>query len=188
MRRTLTWFAYILLPIVVLGGMYVFSRDLTKRNREYPTQMGKSPAYNSQTSNPVLPKGMTLQKPVKGTIPRGFTPFNYDETPEDLARAGRELTNPFEKTDANLERGKYIYTNSCTVCHGTTGGGDGPVVPKYPNPPAYATDTSRALTDGELFHIITRGRNNMPAHEAQVSAEDRWKAILYIRKLQAKKE
>jgi len=28
------------------------------------------------------------------------------------------------------------------------------------------------------------GRKNMPSHAAQVSPEDRWKAILYIRQLQ----
>ncbi len=185
MKRNLSWLAFILLPVVVLGGMWLLKRNVRVRNLEYPTQMGESPAYNSQTSNPVLPKGMTGQKPVKGTIPRGYKPFNYDASPEDLERAGRELTNPFEKTEENIERGKYVYAKSCAVCHGATGGGDGPVIPKYPNPPAYATDTSRALTDGEMFHIITRGRNNMPAHEEFVSPDDRWKTILYIRELQA---
>ena len=188
MKRSFTWIAFILLPIVVLGGMWLLRRDVTMRNREYPIQMGVSPAYRTQTANPVLPNGVTGQKPVEGTIPRGFTPFHYDASPEDLERAGSELTNPFEKSDANLERGKYVYVNNCAVCHGATGGGDGPVIPKYPNPPAYATEKSISLSDGEMFHIITRGRNNMPPHEAQVSADDRWKLVLYIRQLQAKKE
>ena len=188
MKRTITWMAFILLPIVVLGGMLAFSRDIRKRNREYPIQMGVSPASRPQTASVVLPNGMTGQKPVKGTIPRGFKPFHYDATPEEMARAGGELKNPFEKNDENIARGKYVFTNSCAVCHGPTGGGDGPVIPKYPNPPAFTTDTSKALADGEMFHIITRGRNNMPSHEAQVSAEDRWKIILYIRSLQADKE
>ncbi len=188
MKRISTWLAFILLPVFVLGGMSIFDRNLERRNLEYPTQMGISPAYLSQTANPVLPKGLTAQPPVAGTIPRGFMPFHYDATPEELARAGRELTNPFNRSKKNLERGKYVYTNNCAVCHGNSGGGDGPVIPKFPNPPSYATDASRALSDGELFHIITRGRNNMPALEAQVTAEDRWKVILYIRELQAKKE
>lgn len=188
MKKPFTILAFILLPIIVMGGMLIFSRDLTVRNREYPTQMGRSPSYHSQTSNPVLPKGMTLQPPVDGTIPRGYMPFHYGNTPDEATRAGQELTNPFEKNAANLERGKYVFTKNCAVCHGTSGGGDGPVIPKYPNPPSFKTETSRALKDGELFHIITRGRNNMPSHEAQVSAEDRWKVILYIRKLQGKSE
>ncbi|MFZ1699498.1 MAG: cytochrome c [Pyrinomonadaceae bacterium] len=185
MKRTLTTLAYVLLPVVVIGGMMFFSRDVTKRNFEYPTQMGDSPAYLSQTANPILPKGKTNQPPVAGTIPRGFMPFHYGNSPEESIRAGKELTNPFAATAENLARGKYVFDNNCAVCHGMTGAGDGPVIPKYPNPPSYKTDTSRALSDGELFYIITRGRLNMPPHESQVSADDRWKSVLYIRQLQA---
>lgn len=188
MRKTLTWLAFILLPIVVLGGMMIFYRDVRVRNREYPTQMGVSPAYRSQSANPILPKGETAQPPVAGTIPRGFMPFHYGTTPEEAKQAGQELTNPFEKTAENLERGKYIFTNYCAVCHGASGAGDGPIVPKFPNPPSYKTATSRALADGELFHVITLGRNNMPSRESQVSAADRWKVILYIRQLQAEEK
>ncbi len=185
MKGKLTWAVFILLPFVVLGGMMIFYRNMEVRNREFPTEMGFSPAYHSQTVNPVLPKGMTAQPPVAGTIPRGFTPFRYGTTPEEAKRAGAELVNPFEKSAVNLERGKYVYTKNCAVCHGTGGAGDGPVVPKFPNPPSFMTDTSKALPDGEVFHVITRGRNNMPPHESQVSAEDRWKVVLYIRQLQA---
>lgn len=185
MKRIISTLAFILLPIVVLGGMWIFSRDVRKRNREYPIQMGVSPAYRSQTANSILPNGITSQPPVRGTIPRGFMPFHYGSTPEEAKRAGAELTNPFKASAANLARGKYVFTNNCAVCHGTTGAGDGTIIPKFPNPPSFKTDTSRALTDGERFHIITRGRNNMAAYESQVSAEDRWKVILYIRQLQA---
>lgn len=185
MKRALHFLAYILLPVIVLGGMMIFNRNLGQRNREFPTQMALSPAYHSQTANPVLPGRVTAQPPVAGTIPRGFMPFHYGSTPAEATRAGEELKNPFEKTAENLARGTYVFTNNCAVCHGTGGAGDGPVIPKYPNPPAFQTDTSRALADGEMFHVITRGRNNMPAHESQVSAEDRWKVILYIRQLQA---
>lgn len=188
MRRKIAIGAfYILLPVFVLGVMMFFNRDMEVRNLEYPNQMAVSPAYRSQSANPVLKNGVTGQLPVVGTIPRGHMPFHYGEGPEEAKRAGDELTNPFENTKANLERGKYVYTNNCAVCHGAGGAGDGPVIPKYPNPPAFKTDTSRALRDGELFHVITRGRNNMPAAESQVSAEDRWKLVLYIRELQSEK-
>jgi mono/diheme cytochrome c family protein len=146
--------------------------------------MQYSPAYLSQTPNPVLPNGMTQQMPVAGTIPRGYQPFHYGPKPEEAARAGRELKNPLELTEENLARGRQVYSNYCAVCHGATGAGDGPLIPKYPNPPSYKTEQSKALPDGAMFHVITMGRKNMPSHAAQVSPEDRWKAILYIRKLQ----
>jgi mono/diheme cytochrome c family protein len=129
---------------------------------------------------------MTQQMPVAGTIPRGFQPFHYGPTPEEAERAGRELVNPFSPAAENLARGQQVYANYCAVCHGATGAGDGPIIPKYPNPPAYHTEKSKSLPDGAMFHVITLGRSNMPAHAAQVSTEDRWKVILYLRKLQGK--
>jgi len=186
MKRMFTWAVVILLPVVVIGGVRVMSRDLGKRNFEWPTQMQYSPAYRSQTSNPILPYQMTQQPPVQGIVPRGFQSFHYGVTPAESDRAGRELTNPIKPTTENIARGQYIYTNYCAVCHGATGGGDGPIIPKYPNPPSYNTEKSKNLLDGTMFHVITLGRNNMPSHAAQVPADDRWKVILYIRKLQGK--
>ena len=186
MKRRLAWLAVILLPVIAIGGLHMLSRDTNLRNLEWPTQMQYSPASLSQTSNPVLPNGMTSQPAVIGTIPRGYQPFHYGRDLAEAERAGRELTNPFQPSQENLVRGQYIYENYCAVCHGAGGAGDGPIVPKYPNPPAYQVENSKALPDGNMFHVITFGRKNMPAHAAQVSTEDRWKVILYIRKLQGK--
>ena len=186
MRRMVTWIVVIMFPIVVVGGMSLTRRNAGVRNLEWPTQMQYSPAYRSQTANPVLPYGMTAQAAVPGTVPRGFQSFHYGPDQGEADRAGRELQNPFQPTADNIARGQYVFSNYCVVCHGAGGAGDGPLIPKYPNPPAYQTEKSKALPDGTMFHVITLGRNNMPSHAAQVSPEDRWKVILYIRKLQGK--
>ena len=186
MKRTATWILVIVFPILVVGGVHLMSRNTNARNFEWPSQMQYSSAFRSQTINPVLPNGITSQPLVTGTVPRGSLPFHYGPGPAEAERAGRELQNPFAATAENLERGQYIYGNFCQVCHGATGGGDGPIIPKYPNPPSYHIERSKALPDGNMFHVVTMGRNNMPSHGAQVSAEDRWKVILYIRKLQGK--
>lgn len=186
MKNVLTWLIMILLPFLVSGGVYALRREATVRNREWPTQMQHSPAAKPQTANAALPYGMTEQPPAAGTIPRGFQPFHYSPGEAEEQRAGRELTNPFQPTAENLARGQFVFTNYCLICHGATGAGDGPVIPKYPNPPNYNADKSKNLPDGALFHVITVGRKDMPSHAAQVKAEDRWKAILYIRKLQGK--
>jgi len=184
MKKILSWMAVLLLPVVVLGGVYLMKRDTKKRNLEWPTQMQYSPAALSQTPNAALPDGMTDQPPVAGTIPRGFKPFHYGPGPEEAERAGRELKNPFAPTAENLARGEFVYMNYCAVCHGATGAGDGPIIPKYPNPPSYQTEKSKSLADGNMFHVIALGRNNMPSHASQVRYDDRWKVILHIRKLQ----
>ncbi len=48
--------------------------------------MVRSVPFNSFSENPNFPDGKTLRQPVKGTIPRGFTPIYYNATPEDALR------------------------------------------------------------------------------------------------------
>jgi hypothetical protein len=40
------------------------------------------------------------------------------------------------------------------------------------------------MTDGELFYIITNGRNQMGAYGPNVTIEDRWAIVSYLRALQ----
>jgi len=140
--------------------------------------------YESFSPNPVLPQGMTLQPPAPGSVPRGVQPFHYGSGPEEAARAGRELKNPFTATRDNVDRGDQVFHTICFTCHGAAGLGDGPVVPRFPPPPSLTAAHARGLPDGQIFHIVTRGQGLMPPHAAQVRPDDRWKVALYIRKLQ----
>jgi hypothetical protein len=40
------------------------------------------------------------------------------------------------------------------------------------------------LADGELFYVITNGRNLMGAYGPNVTVEDRWAIVAYLRALQ----
>lgn len=147
-------------------------------------EMVRSAAAESFSPNPVFADGKTLQNPAPGTVARGLLPLHYQATPEDGRRAGEELTNPYSPDDGNaLQRGATVYANFCLACHGPTRAGDGPVARRgYPPPPAQPPP----IKDGEMFHITTYGRGNMPSHAAQLSRQDRWKVILFIRSLQQK--
>ena len=158
-----------------------------ERNRphfEVLPEMVRSVAAESFSPNPVFADGKTLQQPAPGTIARGLLPLHYQATPEDARKAGEELTNPYAPADENaLKRGATVYANFCAACHGPARAGDGPVARRgYPPPPAQPPP----IKDGEMFHIITYGRANMPSHAALLSREDRWKVILFIRVLQQK--
>ena len=43
------------------------------------------------------------------------------------------------------------------------------------------------MSDAQIFAIITNGSGGMPSYASQVSFDDRWKAILHVRKLQGPK-
>ncbi|MFO0758310.1 MAG: cytochrome c [Byssovorax sp.] len=173
--------SFIVAPLLAAG---CGGSDPTETNLEFLPEMVDSIPYDSFAPNPVTRDKKTLIAPVKGTVPRGYTPFHYGDGPEEAIRAGRELQNPFPATAENTARGEKVFRSFCVPCHGKGGEGDGPVIPRFPAPPSLVAKNALSLPDGQIFHIITRGQGIMPSHGSQVSPDDRWKAVLHIRALQ----
>ena len=76
----------------------------------------------------------------------------------------------------------------CAVCHGGLGVGDGLVVERrvgMPQPPDLSSAPILALSDGEIFNVISHGRRNMPGYAKQIKVGDRWAIVSYVRTLQA---
>ena len=160
-------------------------RDLSEPHLRLFNEMVVSPAAKTQTANALLPGGLTQQAAPAGTFARGGSTLHYGPSLEERARAARELKNPLTVTLDGLERGRVAYQRNCLHCHGAKGRGDGAVAKSFPAMSfSLAGKSSFDLPDGELFHIITFGRNNMPAHAAQVPAEERWRVVQYLRELQ----
>jgi mono/diheme cytochrome c family protein len=40
------------------------------------------------------------------------------------------------------------------------------------------------MVDGELYHVVAFGRRSMPGYRYQVTENDRWAIVAYIRALQ----
>ncbi len=169
-----------------LGLNWAARRDPTQPNREPLPEMVRTPRYNAFAPNPNFADGKTLRPPVPGTIPRGYLPLHYTAAKEDALRAGEELQSPLASADAGAaQRGAFVFTNFCLACHGATGRGDGPVTLRgFPAPPSLLAERALNMKDGQMFHVLTYGQGNMPPYAAQLSRQDRWKAILFVRSLQ----
>lgn len=161
----------------------------TRRNLSEPqfrliSDMVKSPASFTQSVNPVLRGGLTQQDPPAGTVPRGLYRLPYGPSAEDRARAALELKNPEPSTPGVLEQGRLAYTRFCSHCHGPRGRGDGKVA-RASGALSFPLSGRPTLekADGEIFHIITYGRNNMPPHALQLPAAERWRVVRYLREL-----
>lgn len=156
----------------------------TERGSSYLPDMKESQAYDTYSENPNFEDSMTLRNPVKGTIPRDYIPYHLVKNDEDLKFAGEKFTNPLDYSKTNLEKGQLQYERFCMQCHGEKGDGQGYlyISKKYAFPPAnLLLDKTVNRPDGEIYHIINVGINIMGAHASQISQDDRWKIIMYIR-------
>jgi mono/diheme cytochrome c family protein len=165
--------------LVVSIGLNVYAR-LPKRylGLEYFPNMARTARYNAFEENPNFADGMTLRAPAAGTIPRGLPPVPVGE---DAAL----IVNPFQAGDRTaVERGAAVFAAFCQPCHGPDGQGDGLVAQHgFPAPPPLSRGQTQQKTDSQMFQILTNGQNSMPSYAAQISREDRCKAILHVRSM-----
>jgi outer membrane protein OmpA-like peptidoglycan-associated protein len=179
---------------VVLSSLLIAcSSDPLSPGIEYMPDMYRTPAIEAYSTDSVSVNGqlvgMSARKPVRGTIARGYDIYPYKNTAEDYERAGIELKNPLVCSPEVMVKGKRLYNNFCTHCHGAAGAGDGQVAksPKWPGPPpAYNGPALKDLPEGKIFHTLTYGKGNMGSHASQLTAEERWTLVHYVEKLQGK--
>lgn len=157
---------------------------------EYMPDMFRSPSIETYVDygevrdkqHPDMKDKMSAMLPVKGTIPRGFTPYPYENTPEGYELAGANLKNPLVYNEQVVKEGEVLFGMFCVHCHGTTGQGDGILVQREKFPPLPVKFApGLAIPEGKMFHSITYGRNLMGAHASQLTKEERWKLVLFIR-------
>jgi len=135
---------------------------------------------------------LSARKPVAGTIAYSGTenlelamPYPFYNTPEDYERAGAEWTSPLPLSKMNIEAGKAVFERFCIQCHGEAGEGNGSITEvsggKYPVVPSYQSRAT--LPDGKMYHTLMYGKGLMGSHASQVTAEERWQVIQYVRTL-----
>lgn len=96
--------------------------------------------------------------------------------------------NPVEATQAVLRRGRSVFQNNCTMCHGKAGHGDGMQARSLSKKPAnLASAEVQSQPDGALFWKIREGRGDMPSTRNSMSDKDRWSVVNYLRTLAAAK-
>lgn len=98
--------------------------------------------------------------------------------------------NPEKPTPESLARAKKIYGYECALCHGEDGGGNGDLAKnmKAKMPDFRDPNALKAVTDGEIYYVINKGKGEMDGEGARVKPDDTWNLVNYIRsfsKLQA---
>jgi|GEM_PF-760182 len=182
-RKYTTWILTGLLGSVVFASC---SRDSESTGIEYAPNMYNSDAYEAYTQleeKDLNPYGMTMRRPVEGTIARGQMEYTmYSEGYE----ASSSWTSNVPATKENVaEEGAALYMTFCQHCHGKTGKNDGKVVSEggFPPPPweGLTADYITNLPIGKIFHSITFGKGQMGSHASQLTPSERWKIAMYVK-------
>src|SRR5690554_7213382 len=94
---------YKIVALVGVSTMATSCFNKEKPNYQLFPDMYESVAYETYAESDAFNNGITAQKPAEGTIPRGFEPEGYDNTPEGLELARVELKSPLRSEEHTSE-------------------------------------------------------------------------------------
>ncbi|WP_426417032.1 c-type cytochrome [Aestuariirhabdus sp. LZHN29] len=95
--------------------------------------------------------------------------------------------NPYSQTPEAIRAGGSLYQQQCAVCHGVQGVGDGVAANSLTPPPAVLDQLIQVpmAADEYLLWSISEGGKpfgtDMPAFKEQLSENDIWKIVAYMR-------
>ncbi len=92
------------------------------------------------------------------------------------------LVNPIPVNEETLAEGALIYKKTCRSCHGRNGDGKGVEAADLSTPSTdFTIPTSVEQSDGSMFWKISEGRNDMDPLKDDLSEEEIWTVINYIK-------
>ena len=96
---------------------------------------------------------------------------------DDAASSG----NPVKPTSESIAVGRSLFLRNCSVCHGDTGRGDGPLAATLDVPPTDFRVHIPFHSDEFFFLVMTNGFGNvMPSFGEQLSEEERWHILNFL--------
>ena len=138
-----------------------------------------------------LGKGNLMDLFLFGTI-AGTVLFLFAFAPKQQVwtapAAAAKVANPIASNAQSIAAGKVLYIKNCNDCHGKKGKGDGPKSGDLDKSPKdFTKEAFQSQADGILFWKMTEGRKPMPSFKKDLSEEQRWQVINYVRTLGAAK-
>jgi mono/diheme cytochrome c family protein len=195
MRYFLIIFAICVLAAVGIAGK---RGSLSRKTPLYIfPDMNRQLKLRPQEPNGFFADGVSSQLSPPGTIARGQPVettaglvYPYEDSSVYTGRVAGTTNfadnGPLAVTAQLLERGRQRFTIYCSPCHGQEADGNG-ITKKIGAMAVVANLHDKRIVempDGEIFHVITYGRNLMSAYGPNVPVEDRWAIIAYLRALQ----
>jgi mono/diheme cytochrome c family protein len=146
--------------------------------------MHNQPKFFPQRGTSFYADGRSARPQVENTVARGQLHEDaYFYTGMQNGAEGNAM--PFPATLEVLARGQERFNIYCTPCHSRVGNGAGMIVQRgYAQAGNFHTARLQAAPLGHFFNVMTNGYGAMPDYAAQLTPEDRWAVVAYIKALQ----
>ncbi len=187
MRYWVTFFLVFFIAILAVVGLAGFRGEKMRHTPiEIFPDMDRQPKVRPEAPSLFFPDGKGSRLPVAGTVARGS---HYLDNPLNtglITGTTNFIENsPIPLTAQVMARGKERYQITCLPCHGPLADGNG-ITKKYGMAVVANLHDKRivAMADGEIFRTISYGKNLMGGYAANVTVEDRWNIVAYLRALQ----
>jgi mono/diheme cytochrome c family protein len=138
--------------------------------------------------------GLTMQAPPPGTVPRerliGKPLLTTGRLADGPVQANGEAlphytpTIPVPVTRQLLARGRKQFDITCATCHGPLGDGDSIVARQMSLRPPPSLHKYADRAPGYFFEVITKGFGLMASYAAELTVDERWAVVAYVRALQ----
>jgi mono/diheme cytochrome c family protein len=145
--------------------------------------MQRQQKYKAYQESGFHADGLAMRTPPAGTVPHRaavdgpvLTGLGPDGKPVPVA--------PVPATSKALATGRKRYDIHCGVCHGVLGDGESQVALNMSLRRPPSLHLYRDVADGYLYQVITQGFGLMPSYAAELTPEERWAVVLYVRALQ----
>jgi mono/diheme cytochrome c family protein len=191
--------------ILSMAVVFIGCKDKREPGRVYMPDMAYSRAYESYaardsavfTTNPTDAghKIFYNNLPPAGTIKRGeLFPFTvafdktYSTIDSNAALKGQleQVKNPLESMNGyQLTEAGRLFNINCAICHGPKAEANGPLAPKIGGVKSIIA-ASPGFSDGRIFYVMTYGQGNMGSYASNLTREQRWRIVQYIRTLEPK--
>jgi mono/diheme cytochrome c family protein len=163
--------AALLIPVALLAGCPAWD------------PMQRQPKYKAYQSSEYHADGLAMRAPPAGTVPRGSV--GDPARQQGVGADGKPLArSPVPFTPKLLAAGRTRFEIYCAACHGLVGDGQSQVALNMSLRRPPSLHLYRDVPDGYIFQVISKGFGLMPSYAAELTPEERWSVVGYLRALQ----
>jgi mono/diheme cytochrome c family protein len=177
--------------VIITGVVGLLGSCDSKREpgKTYMPDMAYSRAYEAYAPNNLAKENINyVPYPVEGTIRRGdLFPYTLPNDSNGY-RMSALVKDPLPPLDTvQMKEAERLFNINCAICHGPKMDAQGPLATggKVPAVANLTLAQYVQMPEGTMFHSVTYGKGNMGSYASQLSREQRWMVIQYVKKHQA---